>query len=383
MMKSLVYLLTLLTSARAGGMDISVTSEVGQKMIRHATRDLADAKQGDDYYYDQYGNYKENWVSGYSIKFQGCHHISQWNEAAESEDDVRITTKRLVRFRLCPSGSCDSKSSSGCTSGYGDYILDMNTFLEYYFEAKETYQAFQCNYLSTYVCDCSYSNDEEKCLYYCFEENGMASVCMAGTNYNDDASKGENFNLETYMECTQSNYEDANGNPLYIGPYCSNQGGGILLGVFTDDLCTIAADANGGTATFYEASGFKLPYTSASIVDMDCVSCKEPANNNNDGNDASDTDDVAQVCEKVYELAGKCEQHMAYGTVGTPNNNACNYMEGIKIVRKDGTVVTADAKANKTASVFIGLFCVAFVLLAAYVYYLKTKLDRASINLSE
>jgi Tfp pilus assembly protein PilO len=58
-------------------------------------------------------------------------------------------------------------------------------------------------------------------------------------------------------------------------------------------------------------------------------------------------------------------------------------MEGIKIVRKDGTVITADAKANKTASVFIGIFVVAFVLLSAYVYYLKTKLDRASINLSE
>ena len=64
-----------------------------------------------------------------------------------------------------------------------------------------------------------------------------------------------------------------------------------------------------------------------------------------------------------------------------PNDSACNYMEGIKIVRKDGMVVTADA--YKTAAVFIGVFVVGFILLSAYVYYLKTKLDRASINLSD
>ena len=33
--------------------------------------------------------------------------------------------------------------------------------------------------------------------------------------------------------------------------------------------------------------------------------------------------------------------------------------------------------------VFIGLFACSFVLLGGYVYYLKTKLDRAKINLSE
>jgi uncharacterized membrane protein (DUF485 family) len=45
--------------------------------------------------------------------------------------------------------------------------------------------------------------------------------------------------------------------------------------------------------------------------------------------------------------------------------------------------VTSQAAANKTASVFIGMFVVSFILLSAYVYFLKTKLDRASINLSD
>jgi hypothetical protein len=116
---------------------------------------------------------------------------------------------------------------------------------------------------------------------------------------------------------------------------------------------------------------------------MDCLSCKEPSDKNNDGDDADDADDVAEVCETIYTYAGKCEQNLPTGTVYKANNNACNYMEGIKIVRNDGTVVTSQAAANKTASVFIGMFVVSFILLSAYVYFLKTKLDRASINLSD
>jgi hypothetical protein len=89
------------------------------------------------------------------------------------------------------------------------------------------------------------------------------------------------------------------------------------------------------------------------------------------------------MCEKIYTMAGKCEASLAYGTTQYPNNNACNYLEGIKIVRADGTIVTADSRANKFAGAFIGIFTTMFVLLSAYVYFLKTKLDRASINISE
>lgn len=202
----------------------------------------------------------------------------------------------------------------------------------------------------------------------------------------------EVFDFDTYMTCAQTGFandgralaEDYSwdGN-FYIGPYCAKQGGAIYMGLFTDDSCTSFADSNGGKETYYSITGSNLPYGQTNIVDMECMSCKEPKDNNNDGNDAEDSDDVTEACETIYTIAGKCEANLPYGTVYSPNNNGCNYMQGIKIVRKDGTVVTAEAKANKTASVFIGIFTVAFVLLSAYVYYLKTKLDRASINLSE
>ena len=103
-----------------------------------------------------------------------------------------------------------------------------------------------------------------------------------------------------------------------------------------------------------------------------------------DGNDAQDADEVIEFCEQIYTMSGKCEEGLqTTGYVYQANNNACNYIAGIKVVRKDGIITQVGSAANKTASIFIGIFVVAFVLLAAYVYYLKTKLDRASINLAE
>lgn len=226
-------------------------------------------------------------------------------------------------------------------------------------------------------------------MWDCYTAHNMAGVCMDKNPYSDDEVADE-LALEDYMECAQIKFNNRreladnewNGN-YYVGPYCASQGGAIYLGMFTDDTCSQYADNSGGREMYYSLAGRNLPYGQTNLIDLDCMSCKEPQENNNDGNDADDADDVTEACEQIYVTAGKCESNLPYGTVYEPNNNACNYMEGIKIVRSDGTIVAGQAKANKTASVFIGLFVVAFVLLSAYVYYLKTKLDRASINLSE
>lgn len=377
--------ISLLISLIATVSGLDSKSALGQKLMKGARK--LNENNGN---YDENGYFNENWVAGYAIKFQGCHHISQWNDEAEDEEDVRIATKRLVRFRLCPNDTCNSDDSQGCSSGYGDYIIDLNTYLSYYFEAMQDYQEFECEYLENYACGCNNNNNggnEEYCLYDCYAEHNMENVCMDNNPYNNNGEGGENnenkIDLEDFMECAESGLEDSYGNSLYIGPYCASQGGEIRLGLFTDEACTNFADDEGGAETYTYLTGGKLPYSSANVVDLDCLSCQEPNENNNGGNDAQDADDVAEVCEALYSMAGKCESHIDYGVNPYPNNNACNYMEGIKIVRKDGTVVTADAKANRTAAVFIGLFVVAFVLLSAYVYYLKTKLDRASINLAE
>lgn len=363
--------------------DIELNSPLGNKVMEHARR------------LDQNEEIDFTWVANYAIKFQGCHQISQWNEEADGEEDVRIQTKRLVRFRLCPKDSCTTENAGGCNSGYGEYILDMNIFLDAYLQARQEHNEYMCEMYAYKNCQNNGGRrlDEDACLWDYLESIGEDPyMCVDKNPYSDDEAEDEAFEFADYMACAEYKFENQNNRKLdqqeevqyFMGPYCSDNGGAIYLGLFTDDSCTIFADDYGGKETFYSSSGgTTMPFYATSVIDYDCISCTEPEEYNNDGNDAQDADEVIEFCEQIYEQAGKCETQLSSAGISNLNENACNYMEGIKIVRKNGVVQQNSSKANKTASIFIGIFVVAFVLLAAYVYYLKTKLDRASINLAE
>ena len=358
--------------------NIPVSSDLGYQIMSHA-RSLENTA------------FDSTWLADFSIKFQGCHHVSQWNDAAEGAEDVRIQTKRLIRFRLCPKKSCSASSAAGCSSSYGDYIIDMNTFLNSYYQAVDNYNQYRCQ-ATLQKCDCQNDDgkgddfDMEACEYKCYVTYGLADICDT-----QDSTKGADF-LAYYVGCAQLQLQQVEGQEqgdqeqtkYFIGPYCAEQGGSIYLGLFTDDTCSEFADNYKGTSTYKTLVGQSLPYSKQSIITQDCLSCQEPQEYNQHGNDAQDEDRVSEMCEQIYYTAGKCETAMkSTGYLYQINENACNYISGIKVVRKDGIITQVGSKANKTASIFIGIFVVAFVLLAAYVYYLKTKLDRVAINLAD
>jgi len=371
------------TKQVANKSSIKATSTVGQKVISRARRVEQDENEEIDY----------TWVANMSLKFQGCYHTQQWNEEANDEEDVRISTQRLVRFRLCPSDSCSMENAAGCKEGYGDYIIGMEEYLEAYFEAIEQDQEYNCEYEKTYgdCANCENSDDEEICEYDCYMAKGM-EYCVDNNPYNDDEEEEEEMELREMAECQEYNFENNNNNrrkleeeaQYFVGAYCSENGGNIYLGLFTEETCSQFADEYGGRETFAAMSyGKSLPYSDSTMIGTECMSCKEPADvDQNNENDQQDADEVKESCEQLYESAGKCEAGLS-GTVQYPNNYACSFMEGIKIVRKNGSIVRGSMGQNTTASIFIGLFAVSFVLLGGYVYYIKTKLDRAKINLSE
>jgi len=385
------------------GRSIKADSKMGNKIMSSA-RKLENNNDNVDEF---------EWVVGYEIKFQGCHHVQQWNEEADGEDEPKIQTKRLVRFRLCPAGSCSASNAGGCDSGYGDYIIDLNLFLMAYWEDRMEQQEWDCEYAENNVCyDCENANNQEYCQYDCYNDNGY-SFCNEENPYEqDDGQEQVEFEIDQYMECAQWDLPDNNNRrelsaamkrkledevQYFIGPYCSDQGGSVHLGVFTDEFCTNFADSEydgyDHKGFYYKMVGEALPYAETSLVGDECLSCKEreevPDNQNNDGNnnnnnnDAQDEDEVIELCEQLYAQAGKCESNLSPNSYYfRANENGCNYMDGIQIMRTDGTVVVKNAGSNKTAAAFIGIFAVAFVLLGAYVYYLKTKLDRAKVDLS-
>jgi hypothetical protein len=112
---SILFMSTVLAAA-----PIRSTSRSGQWLLDRAQRVL-NGNENADYSY----------IAEYSIKFQGCHHVQQWNDNVDEESDVRIMTKRLARFRLCPTDQCSNDKSSGCTTKYGDYIVDVRSKLHF------------------------------------------------------------------------------------------------------------------------------------------------------------------------------------------------------------------------------------------------------------
>ena len=233
--------------ASAAAVEISsvpADSKLGMNLLSKARRAEQDGEAEADM----------TWISGYALKFQGCHHISQWNAEADGDEDVRIETKRLARFRLCPIESCSSSSGAGCSGKYGDYIVDMDTFLQTYVETKQEELEEKCE-SKKYYCGCDGADDEEACLQNCFTNAGADYYdCIEeeeeqnAYGYNNLNANGEvKLNYANYLECAQ--YQGANGNnnggdgnAYYVGPYCSDQGGKIVLGLFTDDTCTEFAD---------------------------------------------------------------------------------------------------------------------------------------------
>jgi hypothetical protein len=297
--------------------DLSLASDAGRNLM-HNARSLANNYQNGQYNQNYVDTSSTNFLSGYSVKFQGCHHVQQWNANAEDEDDVRIMTKRLVRFRLCPASEC-AVDLGGCTSHYGDYVVDMETYIQAYYESIKQNNGNSYNYLTC----TKFSNRRELSNYY----------------GNDNVS-------------------------YYIGPYCAEQGGEIRLGLFTDDTCTSWAES--------QAAIEGMSFTGRSMVSTSCTSCSKYGNDYNQNG-------VSDFCDSIYEIAGKCESKMQ---TYYPNEAACGYIAGIKIIRQDGVIRSSATRKSKAASISIGVFLSISVLLAAYVYYLRTKLSRAKINLN-
>jgi hypothetical protein len=334
----------------------SANSAAGRSLLAQS-RELNNNNNNNNNNNDNSKYFDSDFVSGYSVKFQGCHHVQQWNNEANDESEVRIKTKRLVRYRLCPYESCSSTKSAGCTSKYGDYVVDMNTFVDSYLEAMEEEKGEICQEAAS-ECDQQCNGGEDSsCMQACYKGFEL-SVCL-----NDDAGNKQ-FNVQEYVDCAKYNFGgrrlDNNDNiQYYIGPYCAAQGGEIHLGLFTDDTCTTAAQ--NGDSKFYSANGYNLPYSSSSIISTRCMSCGTT--------DSYGATSVSDFCQNIYSLSGKCETKMS---IDYPNESACSYVEGIKIIREDGVIRTSTTKKSKAAAVCIGMFLTVAVLLAGYVYYLRT-----------
>mmetsp|Transcript_276 Transcript_276/g.457 ORF Transcript_276/g.457 Transcript_276/m.457 type:complete len:393 (-) Transcript_276:13-1191(-) len=243
--------------------------------------------------------YFEYDLNDFSLRFDRCQYVKMYNDEMAGDEDTGspLATRHFVVFRLCPSDECSS-----CNDVYGQYIMEVDEYLQ----ATVQEQANQLEY----TC----GNCQEECNDDGSGCSGCGKLCY---KYNNLEANGY-VDAADYLECQQlqmNNDDDGNqngnddDNQLYIGPRCSNNGDRIMIGLFSDEYC-LSPYTN---VTAEEMLGYNISYHLLSHTynadGNNCLSCAETGdeNDDNNGNDQQDADDVNEMCERVYEGAGKCE----------------------------------------------------------------------------
>lgn len=248
-------------------------------------------------------------ISGYEVKFEKCQFVKAYDdELAEDEDSKTVlATKHFVVFRLCPANSCSS-----CAYNFGEYVIDMDSYLEaaveYFAEDREG----MCG-LCEEVC---YADDDatktagadyvdcDSCVDYC-------------ANYENMDENGVYVESSEFTECQQV-YESDDGNTvIFAGAMCSNSGAAIKIGAYSDEDCSQVN--NYVDVEDYLENGVKFDNEILEkVVDQsECVSCTmkewEIPEQNDQANDAEEEEvQVNELCENLYEMSAKCESKYGF-----------------------------------------------------------------------
>jgi len=177
---------------------IPADSKFGRELLRKATviepaRFLKDNNNNN--------NYNQNYIALYDIKYTGCSSLIQINAQGgggggggggqnNNQNNGILYTQHIVKFELCPSGTC----SSGCSGG-GEYAVSMMNFVDSYTEAKLEEQEYNCEMVRE-SCYCDNANDDEACEYSCYVNAGMEE-CV-------EYEGQEDFEIQRYLECRRT-----------------------------------------------------------------------------------------------------------------------------------------------------------------------------------
>merc|ERR1712194_998155 len=157
---------------------------------------------------------------------------------------------------------------------------------------------------------------------------------------------GENMEENGYMdaseftECQQLDYEDNYGNVYYAGAMCASSGSRIKIGIFLDEECSIYDSSKDIESYLQNDDGYnmKLSYhlLKQTFAEGECiVDC------------LVEEAEVNEVCEELYESAGKCESSHGFedGIVDYENYDnqvrneelVCDFISSLKAGHYDQT----------------------------------------------
>jgi hypothetical protein len=282
-------------------------------------------------------------LTNYSLKFEQCQFVKTYSDdLADDEDSATVlATQRFVIFRLCPEGYCSS-----CNYNYGEYVIDLESYLEATVQYQQELQENMCNSCEEYCAvdeNEQQQQDEEQQDGEQEEQDEDGGRRRRRLSYVDcstcyeECQKIENMEENGYVDATnflecQMIYdpEDDGRDALYAGPICASYGTKIKIGVFTDEEC-MNVDASKDVEDYLkDGDGYQMKLSHALLktiyAEDTCVSCmeevEEDENNNNNGN--QEAPETNEMCRALYEEAAKCEDSHGFEGAFYYNNNNNN-----------------------------------------------------------
>lgn len=302
-------------------------------------------------------------LTAYSVKFDRCQFVQTYsdnhnnhnNKNQEQGVDNFLAVNHFAVFRLCPTSSCSS-----CSSGYGEYLVDLDLYLQYAVNFQVNNQTEMCTACSqcvdataTSYPDCSICADE------CDKIANMA------TNGYVDAT--------TFLQCQMIfDPDDDTAASLYAGIVCTSNGGKVKIGVFTDQYCTSLDSSKNVDDYLVDNDGYNMKLSHAVLkttYDKTCIDC---STTNANGEVAK-----VELCNNLYQNSAKCESkhgfaggvanYDAYDNQAEQESLVCNYIASLSAgtYSEAGEIIVYGGKTKSSASKTTGgqKFALSFFIL--------------------
>jgi len=356
-------------------------------------------------------------ISGYSLKFEQCQFVKAYDdELAEDADSTTVlATKRFVIFKLCPTGYCDS-----CTTDFGEYIVDLEEYLEATVEYQQEMQENMCNACQ----ECGNWEENEENDQNQDEEDRRRLANRKLQNYDvdcdscyDECMKIENMEENGYIDATEFlecqmiyDPEDDGKAALYAGPMCASSGSKIKIGVFSDEECNTPDYDKDVDDYLMDGDGVSMKLSHAllkTVYSSECISClqvdEEDENGDNNNDDEDEEPEVIEMCEQLYEASAKCEKtngfdngyanYYGYENQLAQESVVCDFVESLKagsydesgeiVVNGASSSIGGGAETTGGQKFALTFFILGTVGLAGYAAMLHSKLTKGSTGLSE
>ncbi|KAI2495473.1 hypothetical protein MHU86_19060 [Fragilaria crotonensis] len=238
-------------------------------------------------------------LTSYAVTFEKCIDYQAFSTqlaADQQEYAAAFDGNFVVLFKVCPASECNA-----CTSNYGEYLIDLDAYLDVAVAHAKDLQDDMC------VACAECGGDNQSWHVDC-------STCA------DECEKIRNMEANGYIDASifiqcQMIYDppDDSEYPLWAGPVCTTSGSKITIGVFTDSDCT-TLDATKDVEDYLidsDGNSFKLSHALLTTAYSNCMSCAQEDMNGR-------ISQALKRCRTLFEDAGACEAAQGFTNGNSP-----------------------------------------------------------------